>query len=44
MKNIHPYLYIAKNKMNEAHMKIKFEVWYKCLAYEVNALLIYNKV
>ena len=28
------------NKLNEAHMNIKFEAQYICLAYEVNALLI----
>jgi len=28
------------NKINEAHMKIQFEVQYICLAYEVNALVI----
>jgi len=31
---------LQTNKLNEAHVKIKFEEWYRCLAYEVNALLI----
>lgn len=34
------YLHCITDKLNEAHMKIKFEAWYICLAHEVNALII----